>query len=290
MKFNLKNFNEPTNIHKLLTYFNGVVKEWSYDKKLLALAVMLGYKSWQELQQNVTLAEEMRFDQDIPSKEREKRWLKMALRLCERMGYLLPQAQEIVINIRPTSDPTRPRDVCELPIRAFDEVMLKDTISYWLCEAEYGHPFAPKGQTIGRALKISEVAEMRLKKKSDMKWNDIWVLSPEKDDGKEFVHTFFRRGEYMEIEPVPVADAIRNPIKCKVYLDEFFNRYYPGQTRADNQAMMRKWRSDLKQLNTAAGLPPGSKQRFVQMDEECRVKLGKNWHWPLKADNSYSAA
>jgi hypothetical protein len=115
---------------------------------------------------------------------------------------------------------------------------------------------------------------------------DIWVLVP--DEGVDFSggirprHLYFRRVQLLEVAPVPMGDFLRAPSKHAARLREFFDYAYPDLGQIEQRALIDEWRQALRLLHVAADLPAGSRRRWVQPTVAARLRIGKEWHWPLQ--------
>lgn len=273
-------------VRRMTDRFELITPEWPHHKRLAALAAMYGYPSWEALVASCCEdAQHFTFDQDLPSDEfRQARWLDMAQQVANQFGLYLPHALDLVRMVHPTSAIGRPLSVWYEPNNTFDRALLEDRDLWWVSIREEGHPFIPPGFILGQAIRVADVAEARLSRQSlpPLTREKIWVLLPVNHKTARFGHTYCHRGEFLEIAPIPTADAIRNAKKGEHYLKEFFENAYPQQSQEQNTLLMYQWKLALKALHKAAGLPENSKRRWVSITVSSRESIGQAWYWPLK--------
>lgn len=271
--------------------YDRIAPDWPHHKRLKAQAVLFGYNSWEELVASCQpYAPDFPFDQDIDSPSREVRWLGMAEAISAAFCVELPYAIDLVAFINPTCDPTRPRPPWYEPNDTFNFALSKQVGLWWCCVGEQGHPFVPPGFTLQQATHVADLGADRLRDpygRSQIRRSvDIWVLVP--DEGVDFSdgirprHMYFRRGQLLEVAPVPMGDFLRAPSKHAARLREFFERAYPDVGRIEQRALIDKWRQALKSLHVGAGLPAESRRRWVQPTVSARRRIGKEWYWPLE--------
>jgi len=272
--------------------YDRIAPDWPHYKRLKAQAVLFGYSSWEELVESCQpSAPDFPYDQDIDRASREARWLWMAQAISAAFDVELPHALNLVAFIAPTNDPLRPRPPWYEPNDTFNFALSTQDGLYWCCVGEHGHPFVPPGFILQQATHVSDLCQERLRNPYGMlprksPRRDIWVLLP--DEGIDLSggirprHTYFRRGQLLEVDPVPMGDVIRSPSKHAAQLREFFEYSYPDIGQTEQRALIDEWRRALKSLHVAADLPAGSKRRWVQPTVSARRRIGKEWYWPLQ--------
>lgn len=271
--------------------YDRIAPDWPHHKRLKAQAVLFGYSSWEELAASCQpYAPDFPFDQDIDCPSREARWLGMAEAIAAAFGVELPYAIDLVAFVNPTCDPTRPRPPWYEPNDTFNFALSKQVGLWWCCVGEQGHPFVPPGFTLQQATHVADLGADRLSGhygRSQIRRSvDIWVLRPDEgidvSGGIRQRHLYFRRGQMLEVAPVPMGDFLRAPSKHAARLREFFEYAYPDLGQIEQRALIDKWRQDLKSLHIAADLPAGSRRRWVQPTVSARRRIGKEWYWPLE--------
>jgi hypothetical protein len=272
--------------------YDRIAPNWPHHKRLKAQAVLFGYNSWEELVASCQPhAPDFPFDQDIDRASREERWLWMAEAISEAFGVELPHALNLVAFIVPTRDPLRARSPWYEPNDTFNRALSKKAGLWWCCAGEHGHPFVPPGFVLQEATHLADVCAERLRNPYGMlprkqSTRDIWVLLPDESidfsGGIRPMHTYFRRGQLLEVAPIPMGDVLRAPSKHAARLRDFFDGAYPDIGQGEQRALIDEWRHALKSLHMAADLPAGSKRRWIQPTVSARRKIGKEWYWPLQ--------
>lgn len=284
------------NVRRMADRFNQIAPNWPHYRRLKALSAMFGYSSWEELINSCRHdAPDFVFDQDLDRTAREQRWIEMAKGVAIAAELELPLALDVVRFVTPTNDFRRPNSAWYQPNKIFDAEHSKDYGLWWCCIGEYGHPFIPPGFSLYRAVNFAKTCHRRVSDPHSLSENrddieEIWVLKPddfEEKNGITGARTYFRRGELLEIDPVPMGDWLRSPKSSSSLLSEFFERAYPDQTADKKKSLMRQWRDALRMLNEAAGLPAQSKRRWIQFTLSTRKSMSKEWFWPLTPRSSH---
>lgn len=270
--------------------YDRIAPDWPHHKRLKAQAVLFGYNSWEELVASCqSNAPDFVFDQDIDQAAREQRWLRMAEAASAAFNIELPYALDLVHFVMPTCDPQRPRPAWYDPNDTFNLALSKKDGLWWCCVGEHGHPFVPPGFVLQEASHVADVSAQRLNDPYGLhrtrRLKHIWVLLPNEGfdvGGIQPIHTYFRRGQLLEVDPVPMGDFLRAPAKYAAQLREFFDYAYPDIGQAEQHALLKGWRQALKTLHVAAQLPAASRRRWIQPTVSARCGIGKDWYWPLQ--------
>jgi len=269
--------------------YNQIAPDWPHHKRLKALAIMFGYGSWEDLVASCRPdAPGIIFDQDLDRASREARWLSMAEAVSDEFGVELPYALDLVRFIAPTCDRGRDRSSWYEPNDTFNAALSRKTGLWWCCIGEHGHPFVPPGFVLQQACHYSELCFDRLRDPYALNRSsrrDVWVLVPSvgiDTGGIRSLHTYFRQGQLLEIDPIPMADYLRAPSKHAARLKEFFTIAYPQIKPAQQQILMVEWRHALQALHMAAGLSARSTRRWVQVTVSARQEADRAWYWPLR--------
>lgn len=278
----------PDIIRRMTDRFDLIAPTWSHTKRLTALAAMFGYHGWEDLVASCdSTAPLFIFDQDLLSDEaRQQRWLAMAEQLAAALDLLLPTALIVVQRTLPTSQIGREYAAWYEPNRIFDQAFASTQDVWWVCFSESGHPFVPPGLVLAKAVQLSDLCKNRSSDGllvSNAKTKSRWVLVPsESRTVINHPHIYFKSDELVEVMPLPLGDSLREPRKHAKYLDEFLDMQYPHLTLQERTELIAYWRTALKALHDAAGLPPNTKRRWIQMTLACRTVLGRPWFWPIK--------
>lgn len=283
----------PDVVRRLTVRFDRFAPHWPHHTRLKALAVMLGYESWEELVGSCdSSAPLFVFDQDLQSDdERHARWLVMAQQVAKAFDLLLPDGIDLIRTVLPTSQINRNLSAWDDNHPAFIAALSKES-DVWRVHVYYqAHPFAPPGFVYCKAYSVTDMASKRLARgrrfHEPLYPASISILMPESFHRERVgVNVNFRRGEVLEVEPVPFGYALQFPNKCKDQLAEFFSIEYPALPENDRIEHLSNWRTALSALFIKAGLPANSKRRDVQMTIGSRWAMGQNWYWPFVLKNS----
>lgn len=283
----------PDVIRRMTNRFDHIAPDWEHSKRLTALAAMFGYEEWGRLIASCDpQAPHFVFDQDLPTdRDRQQRWLTMAQQVAAVMDMPLPVALNLIQRVHPMSRLGDALSPWYEPNPVFDQALMQDGDIWWVGMSEVGNPLAPLGFIVARAFNVSELAKWRSQRRNaselSNEMSSIWVLLPLNHHGPiAHPHTYFSRGELVEIAPIPLADSVMAPKKHARYLASFFAEEYPHATEVACAAMLTNWRAARKKLYVGAGLAANSQRRGVQLTRKVREDLGESWHWPLDIRSS----
>lgn len=238
----------PEILRSLTSRFDYYVTDWPHHKRLLALASMLGYASWEALVASASPKNQpFTFDQDLPNDEaRQQRWLWMAENLTASLNVALPEALDIVHSILPTAEFSRRAEmIWYQPNNVFNDALARDQNLWWVSTTYGEHPLAPPGFSISIATNVADVARLRVDTFNDYAHHRaLPILCPLKP--KIGRHRYLRREELVVIEPVSITLT-------------------PAQ------------RAALKQL---AGSSHSPRKRGIY-GIQAREAIGQPWYWPL---------
>ena len=277
----------PDAVRRLVDRFDHIAWHWPHHKRLLALAAMYGYPSWEALvAQCVPTAPRLIYDQDLPSDAaRQERWLAMARQVAASLSLLLPEAINLVKSVVPTMKMGVEHSIWYESNDVFDRALQEDKDVWWICYCHYGHHLVPPGFALSRAIRIAEVAERRLSEQlvQDTPYEELYVLDPTHVVGRvDHTQTYSRRRDLIVVEPVPFADALLSPKTMAKHLHQFFAEDCPSWTDTMREQKLAEWIAAGKALKVAAGLPASSKKRWIQTTISARKKIKQSWHWPLR--------
>lgn len=274
----------PDVVRRIADRFDYYVPHWPHHKRLLALAAMYGYSSWETLVAACNKsAPAIVFDQDLPTDEaRQRRWLEMAQNVSETLSMLLPDAINLVRSVVPTMQIGIEMPKWYEPNDVFDRALMIDLDVWWVCVREVGNPLVPPGFVHANANRIADIAQSRLKPNSERTCPTISILLPH-DLKRELrhPHVYFRRGEFLEIQPIPLGDALRSPRKFNRYLRDFFDENYANLDKDQREELLSRWTIAMKTLLEASGLKANSKRRWVQVTVSTRAEMNRDCFWPL---------
>ena len=277
----------PDTVRRMAERFDRRARHWPHNKRLLALAAMYGYPSWEALVASCTPdAPAISYDQDLPSDSaRQERWLAMAQQVSAALGMLLPEAIHLVNSIVPTMRMGVEMPLWYEPNDVFDRALCEDRDVWWVCASHHGHPLVPPGFTFSRAVRCADVASRRLARQHglDPSYDELCVLAPiEIERQTNHPHYFCRRKDLVVIEPIPFADALASPKTMARHLHTFFYEGYPSWFEEQRQQRLAEWLEAIKRLKLAAGLQPTSRKRWIQFTVSTRHAIGHEWYWPLR--------
>ena len=285
----------PDAVRRLVDRFDRLAPHWPHHKRLLALAAMYGYPSWESLVAGCSpSAPPLIYDQDLPSDvARQERWLAMARQSADALNLLLPEAINLVNSVVPTMRMGVEKPVWYEPNAIFNGALLEDQDVWWIHASHLGHPFAPPGFELSSAVRIADVAQSRLSKPYGLgaPSQDLWILEPTQIEKRiRHPHTYFRRKELIVIEPIPLGEMLHTPKKLAKILRRFLAEECPAWTDEVCAQKLSEWLAAFKALKVAAGLPATSKRRGIQTTVSARQKIGHEWHWPLSIIDSDPSA
>lgn len=238
----------PDPVRRLAERFDRITPHWPHHQRLLALAVMYGYSSWEDLTRSCNeAAAPMIYDQDLLSDEaRQVRWLKMAEDISAVLPLLLPEALRLVHAILPTMRRVGERPKWYEPNDVFSRALLLDQDVWWVSSKEIDHPMAPQGFIISNAVNLADVARERLEHRSIYdSHREFMILVPSDYSPEVGPQIYFRRGAFMEVQPVPMGDVLRNPKgrNAAAHLQEFFDKHYPTLDAERRNSLLAEWRA-----------------------------------------------
>jgi len=286
----------PDAVRRLVDRFDHIAPHWPHHKRLLALAAMYGYPSWETLVAGCSQsAPPLIYDQDLPSDvARQERWLAMAQQVAGALSLLLPEAINLINSVVPTMRMGVAQPPWYEPNDVFDQALQEDSDVWWICASHLGHPLVPPGFELSQAIRVSEVAHYRLANKYQpgvLKQEKLWILEPPQTERRlTYPHTYCRRRELIVIEPIPLADMLQAPRKMATLTQSFLTEESPTWTNEIRKQKLAEWLAALKALKVAAGLPASSKKSGFQTTVSARKAVGHNWHWPLRIVDSDPSA
>ncbi len=285
----------PDAVRRLVNRFDHIAPHWPHHKRLLALAAMYGYPSWEALVAGCTpTAPPLIYDQDLPSDvARQERWLAMARQAANALNLLLPEAINLVHRIVPTTRMGVEPPKWYEPNELFNRALLEDRDVWWVHSSHLGHPLVPPGFELSSAARIADVVNHRLSRRNGLGApnEDLWILEPTQSEKRiQHPHTYFRRKELIVIEPIPLAEMLQAPRKLAKTLRRFLAEECPTWTDEICVQRLTEWLAAFKALKVAAGLPASSKKRGIQTTVSARQQIGHDWHWPLRIVDSDASA
>lgn len=258
--------------------------KWPHHKQLLALAVMLGYESWEQLVSQLDKrAEHFVFDQDLDQESREQRWREQASNLASRLGILLPYALDLASQAQVLRDINRPW--APVYFGFGDRLLAEMDDIWWICMSETGHPLSPAGFRMSEGVLLSAVARRRLTR--SIEENDVptktFIVPTNWPNELAISHTYFRLGDLVEVEPVPDYWLFKSKARKQSDWNTFHRTHYPTLSEREFAAKKTSWANARDQLYRAAGLNKRVKDG-EQVTTTVREKvLGESWFWPLVA-------
>ena len=270
--------------------FDDARVDWPLHKQLLALALMLGYDSWESLVATCAAGNpKVVFDQDLSQDAFAQRLADMAHGLSKGLGLIYQEACDIVGFVRPLSDRVRPMVPAYVHDDHRDRYQAQETDTWWVSMQETWHPFTIPGFEIGSSVNLSAMARARLEKR------DLGIISETPSESPMFhravlvPHGFkkpwtrqavFRVGELMAFEEQPMRWMLQAPSSHPPQVNEWLARVFPNATKQEAAGILRARVGDLVKLREMAGISKRPRRETIAT-VAAREAGGVKWHWPL---------
>lgn len=283
-------FQSPEFARRSAQRFDDAGIDWPLNKRLLALALMLGYESWESHVAACSPSNpKVIFDQDLDEDAFAKRIADMAHGLSKGMGMIYQEAYDIVASVRPLDD--RARSAARLYVNNVhsDRYQAEETDTWWVLMEETWHPLTIPGFEMCGAVNLAALARARLKggflafsyrSRDEYLRDQRAVLVPHGFKKRWTRHAYFRTGELMVFEEQPMEWMLRAPSSHPREMNEWFQTHYLGTTKEEAKAILRSRAADLGRLREMAGISKRPKTATIAT-VAARESGGVNWHWPL---------
>lgn len=230
-------------------------------------------------------------DQDLSTEDLQQRRADQAVLIQRAVPKLfLGEADDIAWSLRATEGPGRPRPERWFPSLPLEREHAKQPDAWWRCFSETGHPLAPPGLELGRAINMALLATERLERPYAMGHVPyIDIVEPQiyrHPLARTRGHTYGRRDDFIEVQQLPPGFLFKPewkhiPRNSEQWRD--LKSTYPGRTNAQIQDLLDGYRNAyalLARHDPTLSAHHRSKRAPVHLD--ARAALGKPWYWPLQ--------
>lgn len=283
-------FQSPEFARRSAQLFDDAGIDWPLNKRLLALALMLGYESWESHVATCSPSNpKVIFDQDLDEDAFAKRIADMAHGLSKGMGMIYQEAYDIVAWIRPLDDRARSAARLYVHDEHRDRYQAEETDTWWVSMQETSHPLTIPGFEMCGSVNLAALARARLKGGSlpvfygshdEYARDRRAVLVPHGFKKRWTRHVYFRTGELMAFEEQPSEWMLRAPSSHPREVSEWFQSRFPGTTKDEAKAILRSRAADLGRLREMAGISKRPRTATIAT-VAAREAGGVKWYWPL---------